>query len=55
MTIIEGIPKWVSMGTITYTMLQTLAHEKFDWAYPWNNTAGFGQRPEKNAVPISNG
>ena len=55
LVLVEGIPFWVTMGTITYSMIHLLADEKFEWAYDWSNRPGHGQLPEKNAVPISNG
>jgi hypothetical protein len=55
LVMVEGIPKWATLGTMTFTLQEILQEEKFEWAYEWNNQPGYGKHPEKNAFPISAG
>lgn len=55
LVMVEGIPSWITMGTITYSLMHLMSEEKFEWAYEWQNRPGTGQLPEKNAFPISTG
>jgi hypothetical protein len=53
LVMIEGLPKRISLGRITYFVRLVLKEAKFDWAYEWINRAGGGEQFEPNAFPIT--
>jgi hypothetical protein len=53
--LVEGIPNFAGLPTITYLLQILYKDEGFEWAFDWTNAPGKGDKFEPNAVLVKTG